>query len=385
MNSKMKNKLKFKVLKTKWKARVGEIELNGVKLTTPVFMPVGTKAAVKAILPEFLLNSKFWLGVESSVKIILNNTFHLYLRPGDKYIKKVWWLHKFQSWPNLILTDSWGFQVFSLGLANHRQSSNKSQLPSLVKLKEDGVEFRSPLDGSKHFFTPERVVDIQMNLWSDIMMVLDVCSPVHNISKEEVEYQMNLTHRWAKRAFEYFLPKYNQARGVLFPIVQWWIYKDLREESAKFLSQFAIDGIAIGGLSVWETKDQMYEVLNFLSDLLPKDKPRYLMGVWTPEDIRQAIYEWVDMFDCVLPTRLGRHGTVFSSEWLLKLRNAKYREDFRPIDESCGCYTCRTFTRAYLHHLIRENEINASILLSLHNIAYLHRLVEDIKKEILEE
>jgi queuine tRNA-ribosyltransferase len=195
---------------------------------------------------------------------------------------------------------------------------------------------------------------------------------------------MQLTHKWAKRAFDYFLPKYNEIRWVLFPIVQWGIYKDLRQQSVEYLSQFAIDWIAIWGLSVWETKEQMYKILQFLSDKLPEDKPRYLMGVWTPEDIKEAIFQGIDMFDCVLPTRLWRHGTAFSSQGLLKIRNAKYRKDLSPLDPECNCYTCRNFTRAYLHHLVREWEINAAILLSLHNIAFLHRLVENIKKEILE-
>ena len=284
-------KLKFKVLKKKWKARVGQIELNWITLTTPVFMPVWTKAAIKAILPEFFINSKFWLGIETPINLILANTFHLYLRPGDIFIKEVWWLHKFENRDKLILTDSGWFQVFSLWLARNvrftllDKVSNRVKMniqmsgwkkENLIKLTEEGVWFKSPIDGSKHFFYPEKVVDIQANLGSDIMMVLDVCSPVYNISKDEVAYQMQLTHKWAKRAFDYFLPKYNEIRWVLFPIVQWGIYKDLRQQSVEYLSQFAIDWIAIWGLSVWETKEQMYKILQFLSDKLPEDKPRYL-------------------------------------------------------------------------------------------------------------
>ncbi len=371
----IKNKLKFEILAKRWKARIWKIILNGVELTTPVFMPVWTKGTVKWILREFFKNSKFWLGIETPINIILWNTFHLYLRPWDNYIKNSWWVHKFINWDKLILTDSWWFQVFSLWLWNKNNN--------LVKLETNWVWFRSPLDGSKHFFSPEKVVDIQSNLWSDIMMVLDVCSPVHDISKEEVEYQMNLTHKWAKKAFDYFLPKYNKINWVLFPIVQWWIYKDLRKQSAEYLSQFAIDWIAIGWLSVGETKEQMYDILNFTTELLPEDKPRYLMWVWTPEDIVQAVNEWVDMFDCVLPTRLGRHWTAFSIEGNIKLKNSKFKNDYWPISNDCNCYVCRNHTRAYIHHLVKENEITASILLSLHNIAYLHKIVEDIKKGIL--
>ncbi len=371
-------KLKFRILKKYWKARVGEIQLNGIKLTTPVFMPVWTRAAVKAILPEFLINSKFWLWVENPINIILANTFHLYLRPWDDYIASVWGLHKFESRDRLILTDSWWFQVFSLWLG----SKNKN---NLVKLTDDWVWFKSPIDGSKHFFTPEKVIDIQTNLWSDIMMVLDVCSPVVWISKSEVEYQMELTHKWAERAFSYYLSKKDNIRWVLFPIVQGWLYKDLREESVKFLTKYATDWIAIWWLSVWETKDEMKDILSFLSDKLPDNVPRYLMWVWTPEDIEIAIFQWIDMFDCVLPTRLWRHWTAFSSKWLIKLRNSKYKDDLWPIDKECNCYTCRNFSRAYLHHLVKQNEINASILISLHNIAFLHKKVESIKKYILEK
>ena len=371
-------KLKFRIIKKLWKARVWEIELNWVRLTTPVFMPVGTRAAVKAILPEFLTNSKYWLWEDGPINIILANTFHLYLRPWDKYIASIWWLHKFESRDRLILTDSWGFQVFSLWL----WSKNKE---SLVKLTEDWVWFKSPIDWSKHFFSPEKVVDIQANLWSDIMMVLDVCSPVKDISREEVEYQMDLTHRWAERAFEYFRSKQDKIRWVLFPIVQWWLYKDLRERSVRFLSKFAENWIAIWWLSVWETKEEMIDILQFISDKLPENVPRYLMWVGTPEDIEAAIFEWIDMFDCVLPTRLWRHGTAFSSDGLVKLRNSKYKDDLWPIDSNCSCYTCRNFSRAYLHHLVKLNEINASILISLHNIAFLHSKVESIKKHILEK
>ena len=371
-------KLNFKVLKTKWKARLWEIELNGVKLSTPVFMPVGTNGTVKWLVPEMLTNSEY-LGTKDPVKLILWNTFHLYLRPGEKIIEKSGGLHKFENWPGLILTDSWWFQVFSLGIGSRTKKND-----NLVKIEDNWVYFKSPRDGSKHFFSPEGVVDIQQSLWSDIMMMLDVCSPVDNISKDEVVRQMEITHKWAKTAYEYFLPKYESSRGVLFPIIQWWLYKDLREQSASFLSDFCMDWIAIWWLSVWESKDEMYSIVDFLSDKLPADKPRYLMWIGTPEDIRQAIYHGIDMFDCVLPTRLGRHGTAFSINWYVKLKNSTCREDFSALSSDCNCYVCKNYTKAYLHHLVRENEMLWAILISLHNIAYLHQLVEKIKMEISE-
>lgn len=367
-------KLSFRIIKTKWKARVWEINLNGVKLTTPVFMPVWTKATIKWIILDMLKDPKY-IWIQTPIQLILANTFHLYLRPWDELIKNAWWLHKFENWNKLILTDSWWFQVFSLGLGNKNGS--------LMKLKPNWVEFKSPYDGTKHFFSPEKVVDIQSNLGSDIMMVLDVCSPIHNISKQKVAQQMKITHDWAKMAFEHFMPKYDKTRWVLFPIIQWWIHKDLREESIEFLSKYAQDWIAIWWLSVWETKEEMYWILDHISDKLPEDKPRYLMWVGTPEDINQAIYHWIDMFDCVLPTRLGRHGSAFTKNWVIKLKNAQYKEDFSRLDDECNCFTCQNFTKAYLNHLVKENEMLGSILLSLHNIAYLHKIVEDIKSDIL--
>lgn len=369
------SKLNFKVIKQKWKARVWEITLNGVKLTTPVFMPVGTKATIKWMILDLLKDPKY-IWNDNPIKLILANTFHLYLNPWEQLIKESWWLHKFENWDWLILTDSWGFQVFSLGLWN--------KWNSLVKLQEDWVWFKSPYDWAKHFFSPEKVVDIQRDLWTDIMMMLDVCSPVKDITKKQVAEQMKKTHDWAKIAYEYHQQNYNNYRWVLFPIVQWWLYTDLREESLTYLKNFATDWIAIWWLSVWETEEEMVEILTFLSDKLPDDKPRYMMWIWTPEYIRHAIENWIDMFDCVLPTRLGRHWAAFSSNWIVKLKNAQYKKDFTALDSTCNCYTCKSFTKAYLAHLVRENEMLWWILLSLHNIAYLHNLVEQIKKDILE-
>jgi len=322
------------------------------------------------------------------IKLILANTFHLYLRPGDELIQEAWGLHTFEHWDKLILTDSGGFQVFSLWLWKQDAWSLMHDAwwshEVKMKLTEDGVKFRSPYDGSKHMFTPEWVVDIQCNLWSDIMMVLDVCSP-SGADKKTIEQHMQMTHRRAKRAFDHLKPKYDDVRGVLFPIVQWWTHLDLRQQSVDFLSDYARDGIAVGGVSVWESKELIREVVSFTASKLPQDKPRYLMGVGTPEDITHAIEEGFDMFDCVLPTRLGRHGQAFATGGNVKITNAKYTKDFTPLTDDCGCYTCKNFTKAYLHHLIKEKEMLWGILLSLHNIMYLHKIVEDWKTGMLSE
>lgn len=379
-------KLDFKILKQKGNARVGQITLNGVTLTTPVFMPVGTKATIKG-MPLDMFKDPNYIGSLASIKLILANTFHLYLRPGDQLIKKAGGLHEFEHRQDgLILTDSGGFQVFSLGLSKNGNSElnqwwgNPHQVK--MKLKEEWVKFTSPYDGSKHIFTPENVVDTQCNFGSDIMMVLDVCSPA-DADKKTIERHMHMTHRWAKRAFEHLKPKYDDVRGVLFPIVQGGSHLDLRTQSAEFLSQFARDGIAIGWVSVWETKELIQKVVEHTAPLLPNDKPRYLMWVGTPEDIRHAIEHGVDMFDCVLPTRLGRHGSAFSKDWLVKITNAKYREDLTPLTDDCQCYTCKNFTKAYLSHLVREGEMLGGILLGFHNILYLHKIVEEWKEDFL--
>ena len=396
----MKSKLKFRILKKSWNARVWEITLNGVKLTTPVFMPVGTKATIKGLILD-LLQDPTYLGSKKPINLILANTFHLYLRPGDKIVKRAGWLHTFENRNKLILTDSGGFQVFSLWLSkesikSESQKSIKSKWPYdlttlwpltkkhevNIKLKEEGVSFRSIHDGSKHFFSPENVVDTQCNLWSDIMMVLDVCSPA-NANKKTIKEHMHMTHRRATRAFDHFGKKYEKSRWVLFPIVQWGTYKDLREESVEFLSQYARDGIAVGGVSVGEKKELIQDIVKFTGKKLPEDKPRYLMGVGTPEDILHAVKNGFDMFDCVLPTRLGRHGIAFSPKGNIKLQNAKYKTDFSPLVKSCWCYTCKNFSKAYLSHLVRENEMLWGILLSLHNIAYLHNMLEKWKENML--
>lgn len=381
------SKLDFKILKQKWNARVWQITLNWVTLTTPVFMPVGTKATIKWMVLDMLKDPKY-IDDLPEIQLILANTFHLYLRPGDELVKEAWWLHTFENWDKLILTDSGGFQVFSLWLGKQDQGTRDKESGTehdvKMKLTEEGVKFRSPYDGSKHMFTPEGVVDIQCNLWSDIMMVLDVCSP-SGADKTTIEQHMKMTHRRAKRAFDHLKPKYDDVRGVLFPIVQWGTYLDLRQQSIDFLSDYAWDGIAVGGVSVGESKDLIREVVAFTASKLPQDKPRYLMGVGTPEDITHAIEQWFDMFDCVLPTRLGRHGQAFAAGGNIKITNAKYTKDFTPLTDDCGCYTCKNFTKAYLHHLIKEKEMLWGILLSLHNIVYLHKIVEDWKTNMLKK
>ncbi len=378
------SKLSFKILKQKGNARVWQLTLNGITLTTPVFMPVGTKATIKGMVLDMLKDPKYIWDLPE-IQLILANTFHLYLRPGDELVKEAWGLHSFENWDKLILTDSGGFQVFSLWLGNEGQGTRGKEQGSheiKMKLTENGVKFRSPYDGSKHEFTPERVVDIQCNLWSDIMMVLDVCSPAW-ADKKTIEKHMQMTHRRAKRAFDHLKPKYDKVRWVLFPIVQGGTYLDLRQQSVDFLSQYARDGIAVGGVSVGESKELIREVVAYTASKLPTNVPRYLMGVGTPEDITHAIEEWFDMFDCVLPTRLGRHGEAFSANGHIKINNAKYTKDFTPLTDDCGCYTCKHFTKAYLHHLIKEKEMLGGILLSLHNIVYLHKIVEDRKANML--
>lgn len=382
------SKLNFKILKQIWNARVGEIQLNGVKLTTPIFMPVGTKATIKGLILDMLQDPKYIWDLPT-INLILANTFHLYLRPGDELIKNAWWLHKFENRNWLILTDSGWFQVFSLWLNKNSRGEYKSNDEDKefsheikIKLTEEWVKFNSPYDGSKHFFTPESVVDIQCNLWSDIMMVLDVCSPT-DANKKTIEEQMHMTHRWAKRAFDHLEKKYDKVRWVLFPIVQWGIHLDLRQQSIDFLSQYAKDWIAVWWVSVWESKDLIREVVEFTWPKLPNDKPRYLMWVGTPEDLMHAIEHGFDMFDCVLATRLGRHGMAFSDEWNMTIKNAKYKSDFTPLTGNCPCFACKNYSKAYLHHLIKEKEMLGGILLSFHNIVYLNNILENWKQKLL--
>ncbi|MBE3579675.1 MAG: tRNA guanosine(34) transglycosylase Tgt [Caldanaerobacter subterraneus] len=353
--------IKYKVIKkdARTKARLGILETPHKVIETPVFMPVGTQATVKAMTPDELK--------EMGATIILGNTYHLYLRPGHKIIEKAGGLHKFMNWDRAILTDSGGFQVFSLS--------------SLRKITEDGVEFRSHIDGSKHFFTPEKVIEIQNSLGSDIIMSFDECAP-YPADYDYVKRSMELTIKWAERGKK---AHKNTDRQALFGIVQGGTYKDLRRECAERLVDMDFPGYAIGGLSVGEPKDLMYEIIDFTTDYLPHDKPRYLMGVGTPEDLIEGVIRGIDMFDCVLPTRIARNGTVFTSRGKLIVRDAPYAEDFSALDEECDCYTCKNYSRAYLRHLFKAKEILAARLATYHNLYFLIKLMEKIREAIRQD
>ena len=345
------------------KARTGYFLTDHGKVETPIFMPVGTQGTVKAVNPEFLIE-------DISAQIVLSNTYHLYLRPGTETLEKAGGLHKFMNWEKPVLTDSGGYQVFSLS--------------ELRKLKPDGVEFRSHLDGSKHFFSPEKVISVERSIGADIMMSLDECTPFPC----EYEYAANsaeLTSKWAmlnKEAFESSAPLYGHGQ-FLFGIIQGSVYKDLREKSAADLLKLDFDGLAIGGLAVGEPTEVMYDLVDFTTDLMPEDRPRYLMGVGRPENILEAISRGVDMFDCVMPTRNARNSYLFTSSGILAMRNAKYKNDFGPVDANCGCYTCRNFSRSYLRHLFIAGEILALELASIHNLHFYLDLVKQAREHIM--
>lgn len=336
-------------------ARTGIFKTPHGDLKTPVFMPIGTKACVKTLTPEDLKNL--------NAQIILANTYHLAMRPGADLIKKMGGLHKWMNWNKPILTDSGGFQVFSLEKLN--------------KITDEGVEFKSHLDGSRHFFTPELATKIQEKLGADIIMAFDECAPA-NCSKNYAKKALKRTHDWAIRCRKAHKKK-NQA---LFPIIQGTIYKDLRIESAKFMADLDLPGIAIGGLSVGETKKQMHEVLETIEPHLPKGKPRYLMGVGTPEDLIESVARGIDMFDCVIPTRLARHGGFLTKKGQKNIRNEKFKLDNKPLDPKCSCIACQNFSASYLRHLFIEKEITALRLLTIHNLHFLLRLMEEIRKSI---
>lgn len=358
--------LKFRISgkDKKTKARACNFETGHGNVETPIFMPVGTQGTVKAVNQSYLLN-------DISAQIVLSNTYHLYLRPGTEVLESAGGLHKFMNWEKPILTDSGGYQIFSLA--------------ELRKLKPEGVEFSSHLDGSRHFFTPEKVIGIQRSIGSDIMMVLDECTPFpcdYDYAYKSTE----LTSSWAvlnKEAFEKTSDKYGYDQ-YLFGIVQGSIYKDLREKSVKDIMSAGFDGYAIGGLAVGEPVEMMYDIVDFITDMLPEDKPRYLMGVGRPENILESIEQGVDMFDCVMPTRNGRNAYLFTSSGVLSMRNAQYKDDFRTIDEECNCYTCLNYSRAYLRHLFIAKEILALELSSIHNLHFYLNLVKEARKNIME-
>jgi queuine tRNA-ribosyltransferase len=338
-------------------ARFGRVETDHGSFATPAFLPVGTQGSIKSLTPEEL--------VEIGVEAILGNTYHLYLRPGHETIGRLGGLHTFTHWEKPILTDSGGFQIFSLG--------------SLRKISEGGVTFQSHLDGSSHFLTPEKVLEIQRTLGSDIAMVLDECVPYPS-PYEYVKISMERTNRWAKRTLEVR----RETDPALFAIVQGGVYRDLREKSVQTLVEMGFQGYAIGGLSVGEPKSMMSDVLEWITPLLPENTPRYLMGVGTPEDIINAVMLGVDFFDCVLPTRNARNGTLFTSSGKISIKQAQYAEDKKPVDETCACYTCRHYSRAYLRHLYLSKEILSSRLNTIHNLFYYINLLVKIKEAIQE-
>jgi queuine tRNA-ribosyltransferase len=335
-------------------ARAGVFHTPHGDLETPVFAPVGTQATVKTLTPAQL--------AELGASLLLSNTYHLYLRPGDSLIRELGGLHKFMQWPNPLLTDSGGFQVFSLAKTR--------------KIDDEGVTFKSHIDGTEHRFSPEKSIQIQENLGADIIMAFDECSDPNDRLYSRIA--MERTHRWAERC----LAVKTRIDQALFGIIQGGVDPDLRVESAQFIASLPFPGIAIGGLSVGETKQEMHTTLELVTPLLPVEKPRYLMGVGTPEDLINGIARGVDIFDCVLPTRLARHNAAFSSEGRLNLMNAGFARDPRPIDGSCECYTCQKFSRAYLRHLISSKEFLAGTLLSIHNLHALIQLVKSIRTSI---
>ena len=337
-------------------ARRGVIHTPHGDIQTPVFMPVGTQATVKAMTPEELKEIV-------QAQIILGNTYHLFLRPGHELIRKAGGLHKFMNWDRPILTDSGGFQVFSLG--------------KLRTITEEGVEFRSYIDGSKNYISPEISIDIQEALGSDIMMAFDECCPYPS-DYEYTKKSMERTTRWAKRCKEHQTTD-NQ---VIFGIIQGGFYKDLRDISTQQLIDLDFPGYAIGGISVGEPKEKFLEILNYTTPKMPENKPRYLMGVGSPDYLIEAALAGIDMCDCVLPTRIARHGTAMTSKGKIVVRNAAYAEDFTPLDDECDCYTCKNYTRAYIRHLVNTNEILGMRLLSIHNLRFLTNLMDKVRIEI---
>ncbi len=341
------------------KARRGRVNTPHGPIETPVFMPVGTAGTVKAMKPEEVR--------DMGAQIILGNTYHLYLRPGHEVVKAAGGLHKFMNWERAILTDSGGFQVFSLG--------------AMRKISEEGVEFRSHIDGSKHMLSPEKSMEIQNALGSDIMMAFDECAP-YPADRNYVKNSLERTTRWLKRCKEYHK---NTEQQSLFGIMQGGMYKDLRKQSAEEIVELDLPGYAIGGLSVGEPKEIMYEVMDDCVDYLPADKPRYLMGVGSPDCLFEGVERGIDMFDCVLPTRIARHGMAMTSQGRINIKNAKYERDFTPLDPNCDCYTCRNYSKAYLRHLFKSDEILSSMLMTTHNLHFLVNTMAGIRKAIEED
>ncbi|MDO4518433.1 MAG: tRNA guanosine(34) transglycosylase Tgt [Bacillota bacterium] len=381
-----KSAVTFELLKTdkRTRARRGKVTTPHGVIETPIFMPVGTAATVKAMRPEEV--------EELGAQIILSNTYHLYLRPGHDVIREAGGLHKFMNWDKPILTDSGGFQVFSLG--------------AMRKITEEGVSFRSHIDGSKHMISPEKSIEIQHSLGSDIIMAFDECAP-YPADRRYVKESMDLTTRWLERCKAYhdqYCERYGGetqeliteklpngmpiGRGInqsLFGIMQGGMYKDLRKEHMERIAELDLPGYSIGGLSVGEPKDIMYDVMDECVDIMPKNKPRYLMGVGSPDCLFEGVERGVDMFDCVLPTRIARHGMAMTSHGRVNIKNAKYERDFSPLDDNCDCYTCRNYSKAYLRHLFKCNEMLSSMLLTNHNLHFLVKTMSNIRKALDED
>ena len=357
--------MKFNLLHTdpQSKARAGTIQTDHGEIETPIFMPVGTAGTVKSVHQRELKN-------DIQAQIILGNTYHLYLRPGTELLEKAGGLHKFNGWDGPILTDSGGYQVFSLS--------------AIRKIKEEGVTFTSHIDGSKHFFTPERAIDIQRSIGGDIIMAFDECTPYpceYNLAKKSME----LTHRWLKRCCDHFdvtKPLYGYSQ-TLFPIVQGSTFADLRKQSAEFISEQNREGNAIGGLSVGEPAEMMYEITDQVTDILPKDKPRYLMGVGTPANILEGIALGIDMFDCVMPTRNARNGMLFTKNGIINIRNEKWKDDLSPIEADGATYVDIQYSKAYLRHLTISKEMLAAQIASIHNLGFYLWLVKEARKQII--
>ena len=339
-------------------ARVGILHTPHGDIETPTYMPVGTQATVKGVMPRDLK--------EANSQIILANTYHLYMRPGDELVKQAGGLHKFMAWDRPILTDSGGFQVFSLAKLN--------------KIKDEGVEFSSHVDGSRHFITPEKAIDIENNLGADIIMAFDQCSP-YGADYNESKKAMERTLKWLDRCYNH----HKNSEQALFPIVQGNMFKDLRATSLKETIPYAKYGIAIGGLSVGEPKSVMYDIMDSMLDFYPTNVPRYLMGVGSPDCLIEGVRRGIDMFDCVLATRVGRNGTAMTSYGKAVVRNGAFKEDFTALDPECDCYACKNYTKAYLRHLINVGEMMGGMMISLHNITYLNNLMKQVREAIMQD
>jgi queuine tRNA-ribosyltransferase len=343
-------------------ARAAVLKTVHSEIETPVFMPVATRGAIRALSAQHIEDIGF--------DIILGNTYHLYLRPGTEILDQFGGLHSFMNFRRSILTDSGGFQVFSLS--------------DLCKIREHGVEFRSHIDGSKHLFTPKKVLDIQRSIGSDIMMVLDQCTE-YPIEKKQAKQALERTVAWAKEASVYYKERFDTERQALFGIVQGSVFNDLRKDCAERLVELDFPGYAIGGLSVGEPKDLYREVTSYVTEFMPLDKPRYMMGVGSPLEILHGIRSGVDMFDCVMPTRIARNGTLYTSEGRINIKAARFERDDSPLDPNCDCYVCRNFSKAYLRHIFRVGEISSLVYNTYHNLHFMKRFMEDVRQHILND